>query len=217
MRFIPLLAVLFVLPLSSVAQTVSLLQEKDTIYVGTDSRAFVKQTGRFFYAVNVPEDSLEVSEINRLAGHATGIDGLVDSCIAHLRLRYTVLFGDILKRDKDFFNKHIMRDQVSVGLGGLCFFGIEGGRPRLIHVIVYMNKGIKHPVVITASKQDQPRAVVTRAIGSLKSGIWGNRGLSRVAELKQDIALCTSRDPKEFVDPIDVLVLTPKGGMWTRQ
>src|ERR1700722_12811740 len=116
MRFIPLLAVLFVLPLASVAQTVSLLQEKDTIYVGTDSRAFVKQTGRFFYAVNVPEDSLVVSEINRLAVHAAGIDGLVDSCIAYLRLRYTVLFGDILKRDKDFFNKHIMRDQVSVGL-----------------------------------------------------------------------------------------------------
>jgi hypothetical protein len=217
MRLIFFLVVLCALSIPSVAQIVTCMERHDTIYVGASSRWFVKQTGRFYYAAGVPEDSLVLSEISRIAGRAASIDGLADSSIAYMRLRYTGLFGEILAKDADFFNRRIMHDQPNVTLGELCFFGIEGGRAKLVQVFVFMNKGKKHPVVISSSRQDSPGALITWKAGRPYPGIWGNYGLSRVGELKQEIALFSMKNPKHFDEPIDVLVLTKKGGVWSRQ
>ena len=192
----------------------------DTIYVGTDNRALIKPAGTYYYTSDMPEPPQFKNALHRWVANGAGIDGLADSCMAFFKTAFTEFFEDILEKNPDYFNHKVMHGQVNITLGSVCFLGAEGGRPRLVEVRVYMNKGVKHPVVISFSKGEQPMAIIAVSGKPYPlKGVMGNAGLSRVGELKRDIALWAGRNPAgaENGGPIDVLVLTGKGGMWSRQ
>ncbi|HEV2479231.1 MAG TPA: hypothetical protein VGS79_06195 [Puia sp.] len=222
MRFMLFPAVLCTLFISSplVAQVVVCNHlYHDTIYVGTDNRALIKPVGTYYYATNMPADPQLDSELRHWVARGAGIDGLADSSMGFIKPRYTQFFSGMLAKNADLFNNRVMHGQVNITLGSVCFFGVDGGRPRLVEVRVYMNKGVKHPVVISFSKDDQPMAILGGGKPYPLKGVMGNAGLSRAGELKREIALWTGRNPvgAETGGPIDILVLSPRGGVWMRQ
>jgi hypothetical protein len=221
MRFLILLSTFFMLFNSSVAQQIAVFDHiNDTIYVGTNYRPYVRAIGEFYFATDIAGiDPAAISNISRWAALGTGIDGLADSSKGYAKSLLTKFFSGILKSDPKFFDDSIMENKANVMLGHLCFLGLDRGRLRLVLVTVYMNKGIRHPIVISFSKEDTPTAIVGATGMRPTNRAYGNAGLSRVAWLKKRMALWTGKDPdgSQAGRPVDVLLLTKNGGVWTRQ
>jgi len=218
MRSILVLAALSTLSLTSVAQITLCEQHGDTIYVGTNNRGVVFHTGNYYVIAHAPDiDAAGMNKIDHWAARGTGVEDLADSCIAYLKPMYTQHFTELLAKKPAEFNG-IMNGQPNVSLGKICFFGMDGSRARLIEVIVYMNKGIKHPVVVSFSKKEQPSVLIGHTQRPVVQ-TFGNRGLSMIGWLKKSLAFCSGRDRNgpEADAPIDVLVVSRNGGVWTRQ
>ena len=221
MRFLVLLPIFIMLFNSSRAQQIAVFDLfHDTIYAGTSYRPYVKPIGNFYFATDVVGiDPAVISNISRWASRGTGMDGLADSSKGYAKLILTKFFAGIQKADPKFFDDSIMENRANVMLGHLCFLGLDRGRPRLVSVTVYMNKGIRQPIVISFSKEDAATAIVGATGMRPTNRVYGNAGLSRVAWLKKRMALWTGKDPdgSQAGRPIDVLLLTKNGAVWTRQ
>jgi len=221
MRFILLLIAFIVSTFSSHAQRIAVCDAyHDTIYVGETVRSFVSPVGHYYFMTDVDGiNPIIVANISKWAARGPGMDGLVDSSMRFLKRESTAYFTTVRRADPKFFDDSLMEGRANVLLGHLCFLGTENGRPRLVYVAVYMNKGIRHPVVISFSKEDAQTAIIGATKMWPTTKVFGNFGLSRVGWIKTRMALYMGRDPDGAgaKRPIDVLVFTRDGGVWMRQ
>jgi len=216
-HFFALAGCLF-LSINSMAQTTVCLIRGDTVFAGGTDRSCIKSAGKFNFVFEGPLDTTVTATINRIAPASQDFKTFGASCVMAMKALYTDYFSDILRKDPAYFDLHIMGNQVSTVVGKTCLFGIENNKPVLIYIVFNMNKGVRHPVVISYSLQQQDFALFSAGDHTRHKGIVGSlpdRG--SVGEIKKMIGIATDGPVDGTGPPIDVLVVTKKGRMWIRK
>jgi hypothetical protein len=219
MNYFYILAACLFLSICSKAQTTVCLISGDTVLAGGDNKSVIKSVRGFNFVYEGPLDTAVVSAlIGRVAEGSKDFTTFSSSCalgIKDLCLRY---FSNIQQKDSTFFNEHIIAGQVSRTVGSICLFGVENNKPVLNYLVFYLNKGIRHPVVVSYSLQPQYMAVFSDGTHPRHKGIVGNleKG-GAVMEIKKMIGIATEGPIDGSGPPIDVLVITKNGVKWIRK
>jgi len=200
------------------AQTTVCLIKGDTVFAGGTDRSCIKSVGKFNFVFDGPLDTTVTATIDRIASTSQEFKTFSDSCVLAVKALYIDYFSNILHKDPAYFDQHIMGNQVSRVVGKMCLFGMENNKPVLIGIVFNMNKGVRHPVVISCGVQQQEMAVFFAGDHPRHKGIVGNLSDGgAVIEIKKWIGIDTD-GPVDGTGPqIDVLVVTKKGRMWIRK
>lgn len=218
MNYFYALASCLLLSVCSVAQTTVCLIKEDTVFAGGTDRSRINSAGEFNFVYNGPLEIPVVKTIDKIASDSRDFKTFSTTFALAAKEFYTDFFSDILHKDSVYFDRQIMGNQLSREVGQTCLFGMEKGKPVLIDIAFYMNKGVRHPVVISYSIKQQPIAVFWAGDHPRYKGIVGSlpdRG--PVGEIKKMIGIDTNGLVDGTGPPIDVLVVTKKGRMWIRK
>ena len=218
MSYVHLLAACLLLSLSTVAQTTVCIIRKDTLYTGCTDSAHIQTVKGFNFFYGGPFDPEVTATIKEAAANAVDFTTCANSCAQAVKELYLEQFSHIRSTDPTVFDQKIMGNRLSITVAQICLFGIENMRPVLIVVVFYMNKGVKHPVVITYNITHEPMATCSLGPHQRHKGIVGNMDSGGpVAELKKNIGYETDGPVDGSGPPIDILVLTKQVRRWIRK
>ncbi|HEY8968716.1 MAG TPA: hypothetical protein VIM64_06480 [Puia sp.] len=218
MNYFFALAGCLLISICSIAQTTVCLIKGDTVFAGGTDRSCIKSAGKFNFVFDGPLDTTVTATIDRIASASQNFKTFGDSCVLAVKALYTDYFSNILHEDPAYFDQHILGNQASRVVGTACLFGIEDNKPVLIYIVFNMNKGVRHPVVISYSSEQQGMAIFLAGDHPRHKGVVGSlpdRGA--VGEIKKVIGIDTDGPVDGTGPPIDVLVVTKKGRMWIRK
>ena len=210
---VDVLSAFLLLSLNAIAQSTICLVKGDSIVAGSTDKSRINSVKQFNFIYDGPLDTMVVNGMRFLADVAPNFKTLADSSISAMRTLQTDYFSQMIQKEPAYFDKEIMRGYTSVGTGQLCLFGFENNKPVLLSIHFYMNKGVKHPVVISSSKLEQPEVLfLDRPLRA--KGIIGNidRG-GAIIEVKRSISNLSNWGDR----PIDVLILTKGRKQWMRK
>jgi len=202
----------------SAAQTTICINKGDSIFAGGSDRSRIKSIRDYYFVYDGPLDTSVTNSITRIAANSPDIKTFSTSCVLLLKDLYTDYFSGILHDEPVYFDQQVMRNQVSTIVGRICFFGFENSKAVLLDAVIYINKGVKHPVVISYSLQPQYLSFLSTGYKPRYKGVLGNLGDGGGAlEIKRFIGMGTDGPVDGSGPPIDVLVLTKNGKRWIRK
>jgi len=198
MNYFYALTACLLLSVCSTAQTTICINKGDSVFAGGDDRSRIKSIRDYYFVYDGPLDTSVTNSITRIAANSPEIKTLHDEPV--------------------YFDQQVMRNQVSTIVGKICFFGFENSKAVLLDAVIYINKGVRHPVVISYSIQPQYLAFLSTGYEPRHKGLVGNLGGGGGAlEIKRFIGIATDGPVDGSGPPIDVLVLTKNGKRWIRK
>lgn len=219
MRYFFILAGCLLLSLHPIAQTTVCLIRGDSIFAGGTDRSRIKSAGKFNFVTDCALDSTVQATLVRIALVSPDFKTLSASFVQAVKELYTDYFSYGLRQDPAFFDAHVMGNQLSRVVGAACLFGMEDNKPVLIYIVFNMNKGIRHPAVISSTVVQQDEMLFSSPGEHRRhKGVVGNLGgHGPVGEIKIMIGIDTDGAVDGTGPPIDVLIVTKKGKSWIRK
>jgi hypothetical protein len=212
------LTVCLILSLCSIAQTTVCLIKGDSVFAGGTNKSRINSVRSFNFVYNGPFDSAVTSEITGTAASSGDFTSFSSSAAQALKDLLHDYFANILQNNPSFFDQQIMGERVSRVVGQICFFAIEDDKPILLNAVYYLNKGVKHPVVISYSIEKQDLAILSSDNRHRYKGIVGHLSEGGgVIEIKKWIGIETGGHIDGTGPPIDVLLLTGNQKIWMRK
>lgn len=208
--------------LSSAAQisarttTVCVIIDKDSLFAGTTDRSSFYAVQGFNFAYEGPLNADVITHIGRQAARCKSFGTLTDSCKADIRRLFLDYFTEYIKKDSADFNRNVMGGRLdrTRTIGHICLFGFENDKPALIDILFYINKGVKHPVVISYSGQPQPSVwFYTGPIPGIKGPIGNFSGAGGMVEVKRTISYLKTGKITGG-PPVDIEVMTKNKTEW---
>jgi len=217
-NYLYILAACSLFPVCSTAQTTICINKGDSVFAGGTDRSRIKSIRDFNFVYDGPLDTSVTNSIIRIASNSPDIKTFSTSCVLLLKDLYTGYFSGILHDEPAYFDQQVMRNQVSTVVGEICFFGFENNKAVLLDAVFYINKGVRHPVVISYSLQPQYLAFLTAGYRPRQKGVVGNlEDGGGALEIKKFIKIGSDGPADGSGPPIDVLVLTKNGKRWIRK
>jgi len=198
--------------LSASGQTVVCLVRSDTVFAGTTDKSKINSIGKFNFVFAGPLDTIATRELSRIATISAHFNEFHDSSIHTLKKIFNALFSNTHDQDSNFFNKQVLEYGVTRAISKVCFFGYEKGKPVLINISFYLNKRIKHPVVISYGEDLSPFAVFSGPPSVRKGAVGFPRNFGGADEVQSTIRIVSNND-----GPIDILIITRKRSAWIRK
>lgn len=212
-----LLTACVVLSLCSTAQTTVCLIKGDSVLAGSTDKSRIRSVQAFNFVYNGPQDTSVTAMINKAAAGTGDLETFSHSSMLAVKSILVDYFSDILQKDPAFFDQQVVGNQGGRTVGAICFFGLEHNKPVLLNAVFYVNKGVRHPVVVSYSLNQQDIAVLSDGHHSRHRGIVGHlTDGGGVIEIKKMIGIDTDGPVDGSGPPIDVLVVTKNGRIWER-
>jgi hypothetical protein len=216
MNYVFLLTTCWFLSFSDGAQTTICKINGDSVFAGSTNRALIHSARQFNFVCSPGIDGILKPIVNKLAMRCPNFKMLSDSTARTIKELFTEFYMGILQSDPVHFDRDIMRGEMSIRVGQVCLFGYENAKPILLDIVFYMNKGVRHPVVVSYSVSAQPMAFLSEQSPNFK-GIVGNLDKGGgVIQVKRQIVLWTKGRTDAIGPAVDVLVVTKSGTQWVR-
>ncbi len=212
------LTVCLLLSVCTIAQTTVCVIKGDSLLAGGTNKSRIKSAGNFNFVYVGPFDTAVTSKIFMTAATSSELKTFSTSAVLAVKDLYQHYFLRMLRNNPTFFDERVMGKQLSRVVGEICFFGIENDKPVLLNAVFYINKGVKHPVVISYSLQPQDIAILSPDNPHRYKGIVGHLSDGGgVIEIKKSIGIETGGPMDGSGPPIDVLLVTRSQKIWIRK
>ncbi|MBS1663789.1 MAG: hypothetical protein JST68_22280 [Bacteroidetes bacterium] len=209
-----ILSFFLLLSFSAVSQTTVCLVKGDSVLAGSTDKSRINSVKQFNFVYDGPLDTMVVNGMRFLASVAPDFKTFADSLISSMKTLQTEFFTRVLQKEPDYFNKEIMEGKTSVGSGQLCLFGFENNKPVMFRINFYMNKGVKHPIVISSSKEDESNVLFLDGPPKLKGPLTHLERGGAIMQVKREVDAWAGLDESHLVD---ILILTKGGKQWLRK
>ena len=204
--------------LASLSQTTACFINGDTLFAGSTDNSRIINDGKFYYVFDGPFDSKFINTIDKIAAASSHFKSFSDSCASKLRRILADTFTALYHKDPGYFDRQIMGNSSSIGVARVVLFGHEHSKPDMVEIVFTMNKGVKHPVVITAGTDETPLSFISsnhQPPNAKLAVLW--RGETGLLVIKRLIYNRASGSTVETGPPLDILILTKQGKKWVRK
>ena len=185
-----------------------------SLFAGTTNRSSFYAVHGLNFAYDGPLDTFVIAHIARQAARCSSFSELSDSCKSDITQLFRRYFTAYINSDPAGFDRDVIGNRINRTVGQVCLFGFENSKPVLIDIRFFINKGVKHHVVISCSGDVVPSVCLyTGPIPKMAGPVGNFSGAGGVEEVKRTISFL--KTSKLTGGPaVDILVMTKSKTEW---